>query len=299
MFGTRDTFEYFECRLCGCLQIGDFPQDASRYYPAGYYAHSVSPEAKYAGGLRSYALNQRNRYAVFHHGLIGRFLCDRIPEPGLLALQELSLSSEASILDVGCGNGLRLYALRQIGFQHLLGIDPFIQEDKTYRNGLSIEKRTIENVAGSWDVIMFHHVFEHIDDPLGALIRVKHLLKPSGSCVLRIPTVSSFAWRHYRTDWVQLDAPRHLFLHSRGSIERLAKAAGLRLSLVRYDSGAFQFWGSEQYRRDIPLRDPRSFAETGRFDLFTKAEISEFDQRAIRLNAENDGDAAAFYLRPM
>jgi len=36
---------------------------------------------------------------------------------------------------------------------------------------------------------------------------------PGGWCVIRIPTVSSFAWEHYREQWVQLDAPRHFFLH--------------------------------------------------------------------------------------
>jgi SAM-dependent methyltransferase len=296
MFGTREPFAYFECAECGCLQIGEPPEKISEYYPKDYYAHSISPEQKLSNPLHSYALRLRDRYAVFGGGMLGRMLSNRAPEPGLQALQPLQLSREAAILDVGCGNGVRLYTLRELGFSNLLGIDPFIAGDKTYHNGLRIEKKSLEAVSGLWDVIMFHHVFEHMEQPLDILKFVRCILKPSGHCILRIPTVSSFAWRHYRTDWVQLDAPRHFFLHSRNSIERLAEAAGLRVIRVQYDSVALQFWGSEQYRLDVALHDPRSYKMNQRSGVFKRADIRRFARRSRKLNAAGEGDAAAFYL---
>src|SRR5690606_13809129 len=114
---------------------------------------------------------------------------------------------------------------------------------------------------------------------------------------IRVPVADSWAWRHYGTDWVQLDAPRHLFLHTRRSLDLLAADAGLVVERVADDSGAFQFWGSEQYRRDIPLRDPRSYAVNPRASDFTAAQIREFRRRAADLNARGEGDQASFYLR--
>jgi SAM-dependent methyltransferase len=299
MFGFRDPFEYFECNSCACLQIREFPLDISRYYPANYYAHSDPPTKIFAYPILGMLLKARARYVIFGRGLMGilsRGLIGRAAsaalslDPPEWSLRALRPSRESSILDVGCGTGLFLYVLREIGFQNLLGVDPFIAGDCTYKNGLRLEKRSLADVSGAWDIIMFHHSFEHIDRPLETLRHVRRLLKPSGHCVIRIPVASSYAWRHYRTDWVQLDAPRHYFLHSRASIEHLAGSSDLRLTSVRCDSTELQFWGSELYRRDIRLLDgPKQFG---------KSDMRKFRSRAKQLNASGDGDAAAFYLTP-
>src|SRR4051812_1009865 len=38
MFGTRETFDYFECTYCGCLQLHPVPHDLPRFYPPQYRA---------------------------------------------------------------------------------------------------------------------------------------------------------------------------------------------------------------------------------------------------------------------
>jgi hypothetical protein len=151
-------------------------------------------------------------------------------------------------------------------------------------------------VTGEWDWVMFHHSFEHVPDPLETLRAAACLLARGGTCLIRIPTVSSEAWEQYGVDWVQLDAPRHLFLHSLESMERLAREAGLVVREVQFDSTAFQFWGSEQYRADIPLRDPRSYAVDPGASIFTAESLALFATRARELNAARRGDQAAFHL---
>src|ERR1035437_10617754 len=42
MFGLRDEFTYFECAVCGCVQIQDIPADLGRYYPQNYYSFQES-----------------------------------------------------------------------------------------------------------------------------------------------------------------------------------------------------------------------------------------------------------------
>src|SRR6185437_9012453 len=102
--------------------------------------------------------------------------------------------------------------------------------------------------------IMFHHSFEHIEDQIGTLAEVKSKLSPNGLCLIRIP-VAQWAWRHYGVNWVQLDAPRHFVIHTHESMIMAAEQAGLNIVNVEYDSTAFQFWGSELYRKDIPLTE--------------------------------------------
>ena len=63
---------------------------------------------------------------------------------------------------------------------------------------------------------------------------------------------------------------------------------------VEYDSGAHQFWGSEQYVRDIPLRSPRSHAENPGDSIFRPDQIRDYERRSHELNAQRDGDSACF-----
>ena len=215
--------------------------------------------------------------------------------------------SKGRILDVGCGAGHLLHSMKEAGFNNLLGIDPFNKKDIEYDNGLTIVKNSIHDLpvkstaekdtSGDWDLIMYNHSYEHVYDQVEVLKKTWQLLKPDGICMLRIPTVTSWAWRHYSEDWVQLDAPRHFFLHSVKSVNLLAEKTGFALEDVVYDSFAFQSWGSEQYKRDIALNDETSYAVDPKKSLFSKDEIRSYKEHSKILNKSKAGDQAAFYLK--
>ena len=146
------------------------------------------------------------------------------------------------------------------------------------------------------DFIILHHSFEHMAEPLSVLKKIYQLLLPNGYVLIRIPVSSSYAWREYDLNWVQLDAPRHLFLHSIESMQLLAKQAGFQMKDIVFDSSAFQFWGSEQYLHDIPLRADNSYLVNPDKSIFTPVQIENYKRRAKELNDKNDGDSACFYL---
>jgi 2-polyprenyl-3-methyl-5-hydroxy-6-metoxy-1,4-benzoquinol methylase len=308
MFGFRDRFTYFQCSGCGCLQIAEFPSDMAKYYPAGYYSF-VRPEEipRPRSVVRRLAGRARNRYAVLGRGVVGRLLHrfrpnrelrdwigERFPGEGAKAI---GLSAASRILDVGCGSGELLLMLHLAGFDSLLGVDAYIERDVVYPEGLRVLKRSIHDVAGEWDLVMFHHSFEHLPDPRETLETATRLLAGGGTCLIRLPIVDSYAWEHYGVDWVQLDAPRHFFLHSVESLTLLARHAGLEIERIVHDSTAFQFSGSELYRRDIPLQGSTPAAARARARAFTPEEMAAFQQRARELNTQGRGDQAAFYLR--
>ena len=295
MFGTRERFGYFQCAHCLCLQINTIPDDLARHYASGYY--SYRPAQRRANPVKRWAARLRDRHAVFGGGGLGRLLFARSPVVELRSLRPLQLQRDSRVLDVGCGAGFLVFALGEIGLRHAEGIDPFVPEPIVYDNGVKVRKRDIFQAEGPWDAIMFHHSFEHLADPGATLARVAELLAPGGQCLLRVPTVSSLAWREYGVDWVQLDAPRHLHLFAHESIRHLAAAHGFEVEAVVCDGTAFQFWGSEQYRMGIPLNDERSFARNPGAGLFSVAQIAEFTRRSLQLNRDQQGDQAAFYLR--
>jgi SAM-dependent methyltransferase len=296
MLGRGDTHEYIECGACGCLQIVNVPENLPSYYPdSDYYSYD---EIQSPTGLKKMLVTTRDRYAATGECLLGKVIHQFMPHSKIHTLQKTGVTTDSRILDVGCGAGHLLHSLQEAGFTHLLGVDPFNADTIQYDNGLTIEKKSIHDVQqGDWDVIMFHHSFEHVFDQQETLLKAASLLKSGGVCLVRVPTVSSWAWKHYGVKWVQLDAPRHLFLHSLDSMGLLAKKVGLAMDDVVYDSFAFQLWGSEQYLKGVALNDETSYAVNPDKSVFSKQDIAAFDKRSIELNKENQGDQAVFYLR--
>jgi SAM-dependent methyltransferase len=192
-------------------------------------------------------------------------------------------------LDVGCGSGTLLQRLARAGFQNLTGVDPFVKTS-SISNGVKILKYEINDLDGEFDLIMFHHSFEHVTDPSQALAATRRLLSKSGRCLIRVPTCSSFAWKHYGKNWVQLDAPRHIVIFSREGFAKLALLAGFDLNETIDDSSEFQFIGSEMYCRDIALMS-QPFER-----MFSPKQIDEYRQKAAQLNSQCLGDQAAFII---
>lgn len=297
MFGLSEEFHYLECSACGCLQICEIPSDMSVYYPESYYSFVASPEDVFRGSMKNLVLARRNRYALTGGGLFGRWCYRRFPNETMRLIGLTNVEPDWRILDVGCGAGMILYSLRVSGYTHGLGLDPYLKKAMKYSNGLEIRKNSLNEIGGWWDLIMFHHSFEHMSDPIEQLKTVSQLLSSRGVCLIRIPTVSSFAWEHYGPNWVQIDAPRHFFLHSNRSLEIACRKAGLRIERIVYDSDEFQFWGSEQVVKGIPLEDPRSLWRGRGNSMFSPSQIQEFKLRARQLNGQRKGDQAAYFLR--
>ena len=292
MFGFRDRFTYLECAGCGCLQLQDPPADLSRYYPAGYYSFSRHGRAKtfLRHQWSAQALRGRNPFGAIIQVLHG-------PNTAMQAVRRLNPPRGASILDVGCGSGQLILDLFHLGYTGVTGLDPYLERDLVHDNGVTVLKRRLDDMEGRFDVIMLHHSFEHMPEPLEVMKNLSRLLHPKGCVILRIPVCSSHAWRHYGVDWMHLDAPRHLYLHSSRSIELLAAAAGLAVEDVVHEGNASQFLGSEQYRRDIPLMDRRSFSASPAWRLWRWFEVRRLEARAEELNRRGEGDLVSFELR--
>ncbi len=295
MHGLMEEFTYFQCKSCHCLQIETIPANLHKYYQEGYYSFSQHTKGQHKGA-KGWVNKRAVLHSIFKDNLVNRLISFLSPQGKYRIFDRLGVNRESNILDVGCGNGRKfLYPLAEIGFKNLLGCDPFLNEPIAYENGLNILKNDIFSVVGKWDIITFHHSFEHVTNPKETLEKVRELLSPNGICIIRVPTVSSYAWEKYNTNWVQLDAPRHIFIHSTQSIAQLAASIGLQLFNTVFDSTHFQFAGSEKYLRGIPLRteEKRSLFGYMRY----KRKKLYWMKLAKKLNEEGKGDQAVFYFR--
>lgn len=285
MFGTGVAYPYMVCGGCGCMRIAA-SIDPSEHYPPGYDAHRVHPRPT---GLRGVLRHLRN-LGVFRGNAIGRALNRVAPYSVYGAgewMKRMGAGVHHRILDVGCGSGELLRDLRDAGFHRADGADLYVPEAVARAAG--IHRKSLAEMTGEYDVVMLHHVLEHLPDQLDALRHVARLLRPGGSALIRVPVIGGAAWQRYGVHWVQLDAPRHLFIHTERSLTLAAATAGLTSIGVEYDSTDFQFAGSELYLRGVPL--------THYHQSYSAAQLRRFRAEARRLNRERRGDQAAFYFR--
>jgi hypothetical protein len=297
MLGRRDEFEYLECPSCGCVQIAEYPANIAGYYPFDYYPFQVAPRRRSIERVERWlrkrraasALGRRDPLGLALRVLLGSAECYDWLKAG-------GTGFDSAILDVGCGNGFLLALLQRDGFTNLEGVDPFASDAWRRQPGFVI-RRNLDEVQRRPDFILLSHSLEHIPEQRRVLGQLRSLAGPTTQLCVRLPLATE-AFRRYREHWVQLDPPRHYYIHTPSSFTMLARACGFEVVRTKYDSTSFQFWGSEQYRMDIPLSDPRSVgrANGGTSPIFGRSEIAAWEREAEALNRAEQGDQATFSL---
>ncbi len=298
MLGTREGFDYLECVECGSLQIDPLPASLDRFYPPDYYTRRLRPErtppsllVRWGRSLRRRLRRGWSKIRLSSEGALVRALSGR-RYARFDWFRRTGTGLDDAILDVGCGSGRLLRRLAGDGFTRLVGIDPRWAGKDSDDAGIRFARESPEEHAGQYRLVMAHHSFEHMRDPTAAFAAMARLVERGGHLLLRVPVADGWARRHYGADWVQLDAPRHLHLPTRRGVEILARRSGLHLVQAVDDSGPFQIWGSELYRRDIPLSGP---GPGGRRALPWSVRLRA-RRAARRLSRAGLGDQACFYL---
>ena len=295
-FGLRENFTYQLCAHCGCMQLQNIPANMARYYAnSDYYSflHPIDlkkPSLKHR--LRaSYLLKNQNKLA-------GKLLLINKRVPEFVEWMKIpGVDFHDKILDVGTGNGKLLVDLYRYGFVNLTGIDLYLEANKDY-GPVQLFTKSIFELKESFNYIMLHHSFEHMDEPLKVMQQLNRLLYGDRYLLIRTPVMGNYGWKTYGTDWAPLDAPRHLIIHTEKSMAILAREAGFEIKKIVYDDvDAFSLWASEQYRHDIALQDKqRSWGYNAEGSLFSKEQMAAYRQHSYQLKRQGQSDQAAFYL---
>jgi SAM-dependent methyltransferase len=142
-------------------------------------------------------------------------------------------------LELGCGNGMMLYSLMQMGW-HVVGIERSLEMAafSRHRVGLPIFAGGLEAVMPKpcFDLIILFQVLEHMPDPLTTLRQCANLLNPLGKLIIGVPNLDSWQAKYAGPDWFHLDVPRHLFHFSPTSLRNALCLANLTIADISYVS---------------------------------------------------------------
>ena len=156
------------------------------------------------------------------------------------------LHPPGSVLEVGCGHGYLLAALRDLGWT-VQGVELHDDSAAYGRKVLQLpiavgELATLRFPAAAFDVVVFWHSFEHLPDPAAALREAIRVLKPGGLVIVAVPNMSSWQARWAGRHWFHWEIPRHLFHFDATTLGGLFHRAGLdivRVSHANWEQNPF------------------------------------------------------------
>lgn len=292
-YGGIEKFIYFQCAECECLQIKEIPKDMSIYYGNNYYSLNTRGGKSFASKIINSFIRVRDKRLLSAKDDCIKKLCCRFqPRLAYELISRYCNNKSMKILDIGGGNGYLCEIMQEVGYNDLTCIDPYLTE-KQY-GGITFIKGDIFSLKNKYDFIMCHHSYEHMDKPKEVMNKISNLLNENGICMICIPVSNSYAFKRYRDKWVQLDAPRHLYIHSTKSIQFLAEQAGMKLKKTVYDSNSFQFLGSMLYEKGVYGHERRKLKYVLWYALMS---FIKYSHKAEILNREGKGDQAIFILR--
>jgi SAM-dependent methyltransferase len=136
------------------------------------------------------------------------------------------------LLDIGCGSGGLLRALKGAGYDDVWGVElsPHAADIAKQTPGVKVVLGDIVDVSlpgGSFDVINATDVLEHLRDPLSTFRRIKSLLAPGGVFLYGAGNAHGLYARVLGARWPHLHPEWHLFYYSPEALTRYFLAVGL------------------------------------------------------------------------
>jgi len=183
--------------------------------------------------LRNDYLNSRYNTNLIPAHRLGRLLLPLMPPLSERAnrwVRHLPPSRPgARLLEIGCGNGGFLVAMRELGWQ-VQGIEPDAKAAEVARRyDLPVDDGVLcadTYPEATFDAISLHHVIEHLHNPIEILDICFRLLRPTGTISIITPNLSSFGSKIYGRHWYPLQPPSHLILFNTRSLISATRRAG-------------------------------------------------------------------------
>lgn len=242
VYGVPGRWDLDRCinQACSVIHLAhDLTAAEIRSFYQNYSTHS--PPVLNATGLKGFyraalkhIIHRRLSYPTMQRGraaILGRVL-EAIPffrEMAASRAYWLPHRPDGVAIEIGFGNGQGLTLLREVGWTTRgseldsdcvalargMGFDVVHGEFTNHIFG-----------AESADAVVASHAIEHVPDPRAFFREAHRVLRKGGRLVLRTPNAASADARRTGAAWRGLEVPRHLTIHSPGSLLLLAEQTG-------------------------------------------------------------------------
>ena len=125
------------------------------------------------------------------------------------------------MLDVGCGEGTFLKSAEDAGWQ-VVGTE--LQPEPARRLGLNVYQ-TLEECAhlAPFDCFTLWHSLDHMRDPQSVIAKAREVLSERVFLFLAVPDFDGIQAKIFKSRWLHLDVPRHLYHFTEASIHEMLR----------------------------------------------------------------------------
>ena len=213
-------FNLVKCTSCELIYLNPRPdkEEIKNYYPPWYHARA---EKKLAD------IEKSNIW-----GIPWREAMAKKADP------IFRYKNQGKILDIGCGDGSLIKYLKYEGWE-AYGLDFQEVSSRYARENLNLNVFTgkleeVEFDEEFFDIIILFHVLEHLDDPSSVLKKAKLLLKKDGYLLIEVPNFNSFESKLFRSKWVGISAPLHLYHFNTKSLKSMLEKCGYKTIDIKF-----------------------------------------------------------------
>jgi methionine biosynthesis protein MetW len=174
----------------------------------------------------------------------------------------------ARVLDVGCGTGSVSEIVRDTCRAYIVGVEPDANRvERAVSRGLEVHAGYLSpeliREIGSFDVVLFADILEHLSNPHAMLLMCREALKPGGAVVVSVPNIAHWSVRvdlvrgKFRYQDCGIMDATHLRWFTAASARSLIASAGFKVTTYRATAGLTLAdnvyrrpwrWLSENYR---------------------------------------------------
>jgi SAM-dependent methyltransferase len=212
-------FSLSQCAKCGHVSLNPIPNsgEVTALYPPSYY--TLNPDSPLY--LQGFIYKKKIRFDIKRIGTYA------------------DLRRLRSIVDIGCGDAVRLFELRKMVTPEAkcIGLDLRFQPDLVERAraaNITLVEGSETNVdqlqEGAQDLMIMSQILEHLRDPVGSLERLRSKLAPAGLLLVETPHRGGLDYRLFRGRyWGGYHLPRHFHLFTKDSLAQTARQTGYRI----------------------------------------------------------------------
>ncbi|MDD2944158.1 MAG: class I SAM-dependent methyltransferase, partial [bacterium] len=226
------TYDYRRCDNCHTVYLGlQLSQsEISDIYEASYYGS-----------------NDDKKFLRPVQRAIDWFRYKRAQKVSLDILQSSSTSAKFRCLDIGCGDGIFLAQMKQLGFD-IYGTEiPGPAASRAAKiEGINLHLGNIEDAEYKeqfFNIVTMWHVIEHLPDTSQLAQKIAWILKPGGKLHLSYPNIASWQAQVFKKNWLHLDPPRHLWLAPPEKLILMFEKHGFKLVSTRHFSAEQNIYG--------------------------------------------------------
>ncbi len=231
-YGIAGTYRIVRCNSCSLMFLNPMYSDAelAKLYPDDYYAYQDRSMSTRWKELLKAALGYR------------------------ISTKDPRFASPGTMLDLGCGSGWFLAAMRDRGWEtYGVEINQAAAKLGQETHGLQIFSGSLQEArfpSDFFDYIRSNHSFEHISCPNETLKEICRILKPGGKVLIGVPNVEGLNARLFKQYWWYLGAPVHPFNYSVRTLSEMLAKHGFAIVAATYNSDYSGILGSSQIWRN-------------------------------------------------